>query len=174
MDAHATQTPRRSRFGNPQLFFVVDAEFADSVSRSRWSNTCGYLESFCPDTKRRLKLHRFVWSLAHGSCPRILDHINGVRWDCRLSNLRPATSSLNARNRRVHRASGLPRGVGQRVGKWRNTPKRFYARIRIGGKQKFLGYYETPWEAAQAYELAAVKVSEIESMQAAMEVQDAR
>ena len=164
MDAHESLLPRKSRFGTHQLFFVVDAEFAEKVSRMRWSRTgCGYLESVCPDTKRRLWLHRYVWELTHGWYPKILDHINGVRWDCRLSNLRPATASLNSRNRRVRRKHDLPRGVGVRNRPSGAGTKRYYARIRMDGKHVLLGYYASPEEAGAAYECASETVSSIES-----------
>jgi hypothetical protein len=170
MDAHGATLPRKSRFGTHQLFFVVDAEFAEQVSRMRWSKTSsGYLESFCPDTKKRLWLHRYVWSLTHGWYPPILDHINGVRWDCRVANLRPATSSLNSRNRRVRRKHDLPRGVGVRCRLASVGSKRFYARIRLSGKQVTLGYFSTPEEAGVAYEEACRNVSLIESSIASKE-----
>lgn len=161
---------RLSRFGNPQLLFVVDEDVRDQVFRTRWSSTrYGYLESFEPGTKQRLWLHRFVWFLKHGWCPKIIDHINGVRWDCRIENLRPATSSLNSRNRRVRRQHDLPRGVCVRAGKWAQARKRFYARIRINGKLVTLGYYESASLASEAYEAECKRVSEIESQQAKQE-----
>lgn len=161
---------RKSRFGNPQLVFVVDEEFADAVSRTRWSSThYGYLESVEPGTQNKLWLHRFVWSLRHGRCPRLLDHINGVKWDCRLSNLRPATHSLNSRNRRVRRVVDLPRGVGIRSGRGRFYPKRYTARISISGKHITLGYFETVELASEAYQSAYEKVCALESEQAAKE-----
>jgi hypothetical protein len=170
MDAPDSMLPRKSRFGAHQLFFVVDAEFAEQVSRMRWSKTAyGYLESICPETKKRLWLHRYVWTLAHGWHSPILDHISGVRWDCRLSNLRPATRSLNSRNRRVRRKYSLPRGVGLRTGSARTGPKPYYARIRIGGKQIVLGYFRSPEEAGAAYKSAYDSVSSLESAIAAKE-----
>lgn len=161
---------RNSRFGNPQLLFVVDAEFADSVSRTRWSSTSyGYLESVEPGTKKKLSLHRFVWLLKHGWCPDILDHINGVRWDCRISNLRPATRSLNSRNRIVRRVIDLPRGVTIRRSAAAFSATRYRARIRLNGKQIELGCFPTAELASECYQNACRWISSIESEQAKKE-----
>ena len=168
MDAHACG--RVGQFGKPQLLFVVDQDLAESVSRFSWSTTTyGYLHTFDSSTGKKIRLHRFVWLAKHGWCPRILDHINGITWDCRLANLRPATASLNASNRRVKRKHDLPRGVSIRCGKWATTPKRYVARIRINGMQTVLGYFESAELASTAYESAAISVGKCESEKASKE-----
>lgn len=44
--------------------------------------------------------HRLAWWWIHGEFPKVqLDHINGIRYDNRLINLRQATIRQNARNR---------------------------------------------------------------------------
>jgi hypothetical protein len=42
---------------------------------------------------------RIVWKLVHGYDPIEIDHINRVKTDNRLTNLREATRSINCRNR---------------------------------------------------------------------------
>lgn len=50
------------------------------------------------------RAHRLAWVLAYGAWPQEpLDHINGVRDDNRLRNLRLATSSLNGANKGMQR-----------------------------------------------------------------------
>jgi hypothetical protein len=53
--------------------------------------------------------HRLIWQYVHGECPEQIDHINGVRNDNRLANLRPADPSINQRNVALRRdnASGV-------------------------------------------------------------------
>jgi hypothetical protein len=46
--------------------------------------------------------HRIIYTMTHGCCPDILDHINGDRLDNRVENLRPATTTQNHQNRRAH------------------------------------------------------------------------
>ena len=92
--------------------------------------------------------HRLIWLLVHGSFPKDqIDHINGVRNDNRLCNLREATKQQNAYNRCVpaDNTSGF-KGVTCRksVGDYR-------ARIGVNGEMKHIGYYTTPEEANEAY-----------------------
>jgi HNH endonuclease/AP2 domain len=80
-----------------------------------------------------------------------VDHINGVRHDNRPSNLRPATQSENLANTRLrsNNTSGL-KGASfhKQAGRWR-------AAIRIDGRQRHLGLFDTPEEAHAAYVRAA-------------------
>ncbi|MDR7875759.1 HNH endonuclease [Yersinia mollaretii] len=92
--------------------------------------------------------HRVAWAMSYGQWPKeFIDHINGVRNDNRLINLREATSAQNNHNVRapVKSKTGF-RGVDymERKGKWR-------ARIKINGKVKQIGTFNSPEDAGQAY-----------------------
>jgi len=67
-------------------------------------DTYGYYRGKCGD--ENWKAHRVVWELHNGTIPRgaSIDHINGIRYDNRLANLRLATPKINAQN-----ASKTPR-----------------------------------------------------------------
>ena len=94
------------------------------------------------------KAHRLVWLYMTGSYPEFnIDHINNIRSDNRLANLRPCTQSENMCNRdkTLKNTSGY-KGVSfhPETGKWR-------ARIRKNGKTYSLGLYCTPHQASKAY-----------------------
>lgn len=44
------------------------------------------------------KAHRIVYLLAHGHCPEFVDHINGIKDDNRIENLREADINTNHYN----------------------------------------------------------------------------
>lgn len=97
--------------------------------------------------------HRLVWLHQFGDWPSDqIDHVNGLRSDNRLCNLRNATRSQNLANQgpRKDNSSGF-KGVSfsARKAKWR-------AYIRQGGKQCHLGYFHSSDEAHVAYSRAAV------------------
>lgn len=96
--------------------------------------------------------HRLAWLFVHGEWPpHEVDHINRVRADNRIANLRLATRSENGVNRVYIRT--LPRGV---VFHKRN--KRFQAQIHACGKGHYLGSFETAEEAHAAYNHAAAQL----------------
>ncbi len=97
---------------------------------------------------RNRLLSRFIMGAKKGE---IVDHINHDTLDNRKSNLRICTPLQSARNRRGHSdsKSGLI-GVSRYKGKtWR-------ARI-FCDKEIYLGYFKDKYEAAKAYNEAAVK-----------------
>ncbi len=61
----------------------------------------------------QLKAHRVAWILAHGAIPhgKQIDHINGIRDDNRLCNLRLVTQRENDQNRRKARGIAGIRAV---------------------------------------------------------------
>lgn len=96
---------------------------------------------------KMLLAHRIAWAITHGRWPdHFIDHINGVRSDNRLCNLREATPAENSRNSDIPMGKSGVRGVrfDRRHGRWQ-------ARITVHRKQKHLGYYDTPEAAAAAY-----------------------
>lgn len=86
--------------------------------------------------RQQAKLHRIVWMAVHGPLSRdlVIDHINGVKDDNRIVNLRAVDNATNVRNRRSYRADGNPaaRLTWERVKEIRSLhPQHSYADIAI-------------------------------------------
>jgi len=84
------------------------------------------------------KAHRLAWLYTHGEFPEdAIDHINGVRDDNRIVNLRAVTIQENQRNQKkfVHNTSGTT-GVH-----WHKRHGRWQARVFAGGKRIHLGSF---------------------------------
>lgn len=91
--------------------------------------------------------HRLAWFLHFGEWPKLgLDHINGLRSDNRLANLRDVGQAVNNQNRRSAQRSNSTGFLG--VSRFKN---RFKAVITVDGKILNLGNYRTPQEAHTAY-----------------------
>jgi hypothetical protein len=80
----------------------------------------------------------------------VTDHRDGNTLDNRRPNLRHATYTQNAQNRRA-RERELPKGVTIRG-------RRYLARIRVNGKLTRLGIFPTPDAASAAYTEAAKRL----------------
>lgn len=87
--------------------------------------------------------HRVAWAISHDEWPGVIDHINGVRNDNRLANLRAVTVSQNLRNQRLS-----PRNRSGYPGVFRRPDGRFIANILEDGKTRYLGLFDTVEEAA--------------------------
>jgi hypothetical protein len=101
---------------------------------------------------RRYWAHRLVWLYMHGRWPKEIDHINGVRDDNRIANLREVSRRKNGQNRVEHRS-------GRLVGcYYLRARKKWVAQIRVSGINKYLGIFPTEREAHEAYESALAEV----------------
>lgn len=101
---------------------------------------------------RSYKEHRVAWLYVHGRWPsQQIDHINHVRDDNRIANLREASVAQNLANSivRSDNKSGL-KGV-----RYDRRCKRYCARIFENGKFRHIGCYKTAEEANAAYFAAA-------------------
>jgi hypothetical protein len=99
--------------------------------------------------------HRLAWLHTHGEWPKgQIDHINGIRSDNRLQNLRDVDLSANAQNQRAAHKNNVSCGMlgvtgPTSAGKWR-------AQIVIVGRKTHIGVYEAPAIAHAAYLSAKV------------------
>jgi hypothetical protein len=131
---------------------LIDEADAELVSVCNWyasfngHQSYPYVKGKLPKEKSPCRLHRYL--LGFPDCA--VDHINQITTDNRRSNLRLATGTLNNGNTGVRRDSrvGL-KGV-------RPNGRKFVAYIRTPEGRKYLGTFNTPIEAALAYDAAAL------------------
>lgn len=96
--------------------------------------------------------HRLAWAIVHGEWPReFLDHINGVKTDNRLCNLRQATAQQNCMNQDIRKDNRS----GAKGVTWHPQTQKWRASIKIGGKRISLGLHWTVEDASDAYIEAA-------------------
>lgn len=94
---------------------------------------------------KQYSAHRLAWLFVHGRWPEgQIDHINRVRDDNRIANLRVVTHQENAMNTISARSKhGVP-GVNKRGRQWQ-------AQITLHGKRISLGFFPTKEDASAAY-----------------------
>lgn len=136
-----------------EKLFTVDYDngflfWRKSGRRAGTKTSKGYVQVCI--SKRCYLAHRIIWKMAYGRDPFIIDHINAVRSDNRLSNLRDADHHINSLNRpHAKVASSGARGVYpyRHPGRWR-------AEITRHGVSHYLGLYSSFQEAVAARENA--------------------
>lgn len=119
--------------------------------------------SVYPDGRRRVQIDcvtvfasRLAWLYVYGRWPDAeVDHVNMVRCDDRISNLRLATHQQNNANRRALSNNTTGRkGVSLLP---QQIKRRYRARIVVADRAIHLGYFATADEAGEAYYSAAKK-----------------
>jgi len=101
--------------------------------------------------QKKLLAHRIAWFIVHGSLPNMIDHIDGDKTNNSINNLRECSKQQNSFNRgkTVNNTSGY-KGVS-----WHNEKNKWRAIVTHDGKSLFLGYFNCPKEASEAYQAKA-------------------
>lgn len=113
-----------------------------------YPNPDGYL-IFMVD-RRTYMAHRLAWLYINGEWPAdLIDHINGVRSDNRIANLRQADKRLNAQNKKRARSDSKTGLAGAYFD--RRWGGRWFSNITTGGRRQHLGFFGSPEAAHAAY-----------------------
>jgi hypothetical protein len=93
---------------------------------------------------KRFRAHRIIWLLFNGEMPSSdIDHINGIRDDNRIENLRVVSRSENLKNQKIrsdNKSGVIGVSWGRSNGKW-------CVRIKSVSKYLYLGSYTDFFEA---------------------------
>jgi len=98
----------------------------------------------------RMRVHNVVWAIHYGKFPEgVIDHVNGIKTDNRIANLRDVTTSQNAYNvgRQKNNTTGF-KGVSR-------NGAGFKAEISADKQSHYLGTFPSLEGAASAYAKAA-------------------
>lgn len=90
--------------------------------------------------------HRLVWAWHHGPTDLLVDHINETKGDDRIENLQVLSHRANVAKSCKANGKSLPTGVFRR-----KQGKPFMAQLNSDGKSVYLGTFDTPEQAHQAY-----------------------
>jgi hypothetical protein len=87
--------------------------------------------------KKIYPIHRIIFLYHHGYLPKFIDHINKIKNDNRIENLRPATASENQHNKKIQKnnKSGI-KGVC-----WSTSNKKWQVQLMVNKKAMHFGYY---------------------------------
>lgn len=94
--------------------------------------------------------HRLAWIYVYGDIPDgfEIDHKEGKEAGNGIENLRCVIHAVNGQNRRSCQENNKSGFLG--VG-WHKAAEKWYARIKLNGKSKFLGSFDLPELAYEAY-----------------------
>lgn len=104
-------------------------------------NGKGYIQFLIyKDSKKYFLLaHQFAWYCINKECVDYLDHINGIRDDNKICNLRHTSNKENMWNTK---AKGYY---------WSKNRKKWSSQIMVDNKSIFLGHFDKEEDARQAY-----------------------
>lgn len=95
------------------------------------------------------RAHRIAWFIFYGEWPAgNIDHINGIRSDNRIENLRDVTNAVNAQNQHKARSNNK---IGLLGVHWNKRAKKWQSTICIDGKNVYIGVFSDKNKAYEAY-----------------------
>jgi len=124
-----------------------------TIERKLSKDRDGYVLNFIKGKVYRE--HRLIWLYVYGEMPNgMLDHINRIKTDNRIENLRVVSCSENRQN--IGKLSNNKSGL---KGVWfNNKTKNWCASICADKKKYFVGSFHTKEDAYEAYKTYAKKL----------------
>jgi len=130
---------------------IVDDEDYDWIRQWKWcaakDHQCFYAVRgiWIKGTYKAIRMHRQILNPPPN---KEVDHINGDGLDNRRCNLRISTRSQNGANQRAQQREKTSQYKGVR---WCKEVQKYRAYIKVNGRQKHLGYFNSEEVAAQVY-----------------------
>jgi hypothetical protein len=128
---------------------LVSNEDFEELSKYKWYvHKKGYIHGDV--NRKKLKMHHFILKPKEGM---IVDHINGIKYDNRRTNLRYLPENKNAQNKHLNKEnrSSKYRGVS-----YNKNDNKYWVQIRIDNVRHHLGRYDTETIAAEVWDMYVV------------------
>lgn len=97
----------------------------------------GYLQ--CKVNSKPYLVHRVCYYLHTGKEPNYIDHINHCRSDNRFANLSSVSHAANMKNKSDY-SNNI---TGERLISWHGRDKVYEVKVKVGGKQHYIGRSST-------------------------------
>lgn len=141
-----------------KVYYVLNGTLYKTFkSKETPHKSVGYFDKGCGYLRMKYKgkawlVHRLIFILEHGHLPEFIDHINKIKVDNRVENLRACgykgENTVNSKIR-ADNTSGY-RGVTKVT-----NSKSWQASIFQKGRRQYLGSFADPKDAAKVYNIKA-------------------
>jgi hypothetical protein len=156
-DALAVLVASKTFYHLGNLFWGEGIQRKDLVGKlaGSVSATDGYRYVKCGKARNRVAVHRVIFFMHHGYLPEVIDHINRIRDDNRIENLRDAVTEGNNQGNQSHQVgrSSKYKGVC-----WDKSRRKWVAYTKQNGRLFNLGRFSSEEQAALAYNTKAIEL----------------